>query len=245
MPVKKGDECDYQSRKQFAEEVYHGIADRVGALVIHKSALVAIHKGDFKVFDRADVDNDGNLELDEWHDFLETAAAEKGDRWLMNMLSTFKKNLELGVLDPRSIHGAMKDECEILWRKLRALSALQAVDVGKPVPKGVASETLMAVVVDSEANVDADLFRSKLGHEVITLEEWQSFLDTHYHTEADPIQANLQLKGVLLNVKNSPSLDVSLVKSSEEAIKVKKLSADLFELQKVTSLDLSAASWHY
>ena len=26
---EKGDECDYQSRKQFAEEVYHGIADKL------------------------------------------------------------------------------------------------------------------------------------------------------------------------------------------------------------------------
>ena len=151
----------------------------------------------------------------------------------MNMLSTFKKNLELGVLNPASIHGAMKDECEILWRKLRALSALQAVDVGKTVPSGIASATLMAVVADSEAKGDAELFAGKLGHAVISLDEWQTFLDDNYHTEADPIQANLQLKAVLLNVKNSPSLDVPLVKTAEKAAEVKALSRQLFELQTV------------
>ena len=49
-------------------------------------------KGDFKVFDRADVDNDGNLELDEWHDFLETAAVRRVIV-VMNMLSRSRTNL--------------------------------------------------------------------------------------------------------------------------------------------------------
>ena len=205
--------------------------------MIHKSALVAIHKGDFKIFDAADVDGDENLDLDEWLAYLEERAGAKGDKWLMNLLSTFTKNMELGVLDPKSIHTAMVDECRIFWEKLNALSAKQAVEAGRSIPSGISLETLLAVIEDS-ACADAELFRSKLA-DPVTLEDWQRFLDQNYHNAPDMpgdarpgIQANLQLKQILLHLKNSPTvLNATLVKTPDMATAVKNLQAQQLELQ--------------
>ena len=64
-----------------AEVVFKQIAGLEGdPELMSKEELVAAHHGDFKIFSKMDTDADGNVTLDEWHDWRQSMT-ERNHRW--------------------------------------------------------------------------------------------------------------------------------------------------------------------
>ena len=71
-----------------------------GNHVCHNACVSFACFQDFKIFELIDIDNDGNITRNEWHDWLKRTHAskgKKGDTWLARILHTLMHNMDLAI----------------------------------------------------------------------------------------------------------------------------------------------------
>jgi len=67
--------------------------------IMQKSELVAVHGGDFKLFEKLDTSADGSVSMDEWVDYLKKEYSDKekkkqgkGSKWILTLLHTLTQH---------------------------------------------------------------------------------------------------------------------------------------------------------
>jgi len=111
--AESGLDAAWAESSQEAEDVFKLVAARHpdgDHISITKEELVKAHDGDYGIFDKIDVDSDGNLTLDEWYDWLKRTHLEKGGAWLTSILHTLSRHLKAEAEAAAKVEGVARQE---------------------------------------------------------------------------------------------------------------------------------------
>ena len=157
---------------------------------VSQDELIAAHRGDFKLFEKMDTDSDDAVTSDEFQKCLaDTYATKKpgrADKWLLSLLHTLKKGVEVEpektMLRLEALKKKRADE-EAAWQKKmnEAKKVFKMIAELEESPETITREALVAAQLGDFKTFDK---MNSNDDQEISEEEWLQWLTTSYKAKA-------------------------------------------------------------